>query len=479
MISVPGIGSGLDINLIVSGLVAAEGDAKTLLLATKRSDTEFEISAFGALKSTLSSFSSSLSFLKSETNFQSNTLQTSEATVFTATTSSSTVAAGGIAPGVFDIEVRELAEAHKLLTPGFTDQDSVVGTGTLTIAIGSDSFDIVIDDDDNTLAGIRTAINDATDNTGVSATIVNVDDGSGGTEAKLILSADDTGTDNAITVTVDDDDLNDTDASGLSAFYYDTSDATTPERLTQINAAVDAEVYIDGQKVLSSSNTVVNAIDGITINLLKEDTGTVHNLSVANDTQTVKSNIQSFITNYNTLKTFINDVTEFDPATGEAAVLLGDATTRNLSNQIRTQISDSVSGISGQFSTLVDLGITSNSDGTLIIDNTKLDAALNSNMDDVAELFSSSNGIATKLDSIVTEYTKSDGLLDSKTKGLNSTVTGINEDLESLQLTLTALEDRLRAQFTAMDIIISQLNTTSSFLTQQFDAIKNINDRSR
>lgn len=473
MISVPGIGSGLDINSIVSSLVAAEGDAKTLLLANQRSDTEFEISAYGALKSTLSTFSSSLTFLKEEANFQKNTLTSSDTSIFTATSTTGSVAAGS-----FDIEVRGLAEAQKLLTAGFTDQNSEVGTGTLTISVGNDSFNVVIDSENNTLAGIRSAINNATDNTGVSATIVNVDDGSGGTEAKLILSSDETGTDNAITVTVDDDDSNDTDASGLSAFYYDSNDVTTPERLTQINAAIDAEVYIDGQRVLSSSNTIVDAIEGVTINILKEDTGNTHQLTVANDTATIKSNIQSFVTNYNTLRTFINDVTEFDPVTGEAAVLLGDATTRNLSNQIRAQISDTVSGISGKFSTLVDLGITSNSDGTLVIDNTQLDSVLNNNTDDIAQLFSSTNGVATKLDSIVNEYIKSDGLLDNKTNGLNSTITGINEDLEALQLSLDALEDRLRAQFTAMDTIVAQLNSTSSFLTQQFDAIKNINDRS-
>lgn len=473
MISVPGIGSGLDINGIVSSLVSAEGDAKTLLLTNQRSDTEFEISAFGALKSTLSSFSTSLTFLKSQTNFQQNTLTSADTSIFTATS-----ATGSIAPGVFGVEVRELAEAHKLLTSGFTDQDTVVGTGTLTISVGNDSFDVAIDNDSDTLTEIRNAINNATDNTGVSATIVNVDDGIGGTEAKLILSADGTGTDNAITVTVTDDDADDTDASGLSAFYYDTSDATAPERLTEINTAVDAEIYIDGQKVLSSSNTIVDAIDGVTINLLKKDSGIVHDLAVSNDINTVKSNIQSFVNSYNTLRQFINNVTDIDPVTGEASVLLGDATTRNLSNQIRTQISDTVTGISGQFSTLVDIGITSNSNGTLVIDNTKLDAVLNTNIDDITELFSSANGVATKLDSIVTEYTKSDGLLDTKTEGLTSTVTGINEDLVALQLSLTALEERLRAQFNAMDALVAQLNSTSSFLTQQFDAIRNINNPS-
>tara|TARA_R110002072_G_scaffold14582_8_gene60149 strand:+ start:1507 stop:2928 length:1422 start_codon:yes stop_codon:yes gene_type:complete len=473
MISVPGIGSGLDINSIVTSLVAAEGDAKTLLLANQRSDTQFEVSAFGALKSRLSTFATSLTFLKSADNFQANTLTSEDTSVFTATSTS-----GSISPGIFDIEVRDFAEAHKLMTSGFADQDTVVGTGTLTIFSGTSSFDVTIDNNNETLAGIRNAINNATDNTGVSATIINVDDGVGGTEAKLVLSSDNTGTDNAITITVDDSDLDDTDSSGLSAFYYDTSDATTPEQLTQINAAIDAEIYIDGQKVLSASNTVVDAIDGVTITLLKEDPGNTYGLTVANDTETVKSNIQSFVSNYNTLVTFMNDVTEFDPATGEAAVLLGDATTRNISNQIRTRIADAVTGISGKFTTLVDVGITSNSDGTLKINSNTLDSAIDENIDDVSALFSSTNGVATKLDSIVNEYVKKDGLLDSKTNGLNSTIENINEDLEALELSLIAFEERLLAQFSAMDALVAQLNSTSSFLTQQFEAIKNINDRS-
>ena len=132
MISVPGIGSGLDINSIVTSLVAAEGDAKTLLLANQRSDTQFEVSAFGALKSRLSTFATSLTFLKSADNFQANTLTSEDTSVFTATSTS-----GSISPGIFDIEVRDFAEAHKLMTSGFADQDTVVGTGTLTIFSGT------------------------------------------------------------------------------------------------------------------------------------------------------------------------------------------------------------------------------------------------------------------------------------------------------------------------------------------------------
>lgn len=473
MISATGIGSGLDVDSIVSSLVSAEGDAKTLLLTNKRSDTQFEVSAFGALKSTLSTFASSLSFLKTTSNFESNTLTSSDTSIFTATSS------GSVASGTFNIEVRALAESQKLLTSGFTDQDTEVGTGTLTISVGNESFNVVIDSANDTLAQISSAINNATDNKGVSTTVVNVDDGMGGTEAKLILSSDQSGTDNQITVTIDDADANDTDASGLSAFYYDTSDATTPERLTQINAAVDADIYIDGQRVLSSSNTVTDAIEGVTITVNKADSGVNYSLTVDTDVLTIKTNIENFVSNYNTLRTFINDVTEFDPATGEAAVLLGDSTTRNLSNQIRKQLSESVSGINGDFSTLVDLGITTSSDGTLSINSTKLDSVLTSNLDDVAQLFSSSDGIATKLDSIVNEYVKVNGLLDTKTAGLNATIEDINEDIVSLQASLESLETRLLAQFNAMDAIVAQLNITSSFLTQQFEAISNITSRER
>lgn len=473
MISVPGVGSGLDIDSIVTGLVAAEGDAKTLLLANKRSDVEFEISAFGGLKNILSSnLAPSLTFLKSSSNFESNTLTSADTSVFTATSDN-----GSIPPGVFGIEVRNIAEAHKLITTGFTDEDTVIGTGTLTISTGTDSFDVTIDSSNETLAGIRNVINNATDNTGVSATIINVDDGMGGTEAKLILSSDSTGTDNAITITVDDDDAGDTDGSGLSRFYYDTSDGTTPEQLTEINAAIDAEVYIDGQRVLSSSNTVTDAIQGVTINVLKADSGTVHDLTVARDTATISNNILSFVSNYNTLVGYINDVTFFDPSQADAGVLLGDSTLRTLSNQIRLQINDSVEGLNSSITTLVDLGITTNDDGTLSVDNNKLNTLLSTNMNDVADLFSSEAGIATRLDSVINEYIKINGLLDNKTDGLNDTVENINNDLTDLEASLEALEERLLAQFTALDILVAQLNTTSGFLEQQFEAISNINNR--
>ncbi len=469
MISVPGLGSGLDVNSIVSQLISVEGDTKTLLLANQQSGIEAEITAFGSIKSILSTLQNSTGTLKSPATFTATTAASSDSTRFTATTS------GNVSPGIFDIEIRELAEAHKLLSPGYVDSDTVIGEGSLTISVGADSFVVTVDSSNSTVSGIRDAINDASDNTGVTATIINVDNGSGGTESKLVLTSDSTGAENAITVVVSDSDGNHTDSSGLSALYYDTGDVTTPEQLSQINPAADAEIYIDSQRVYSDSNTVVNAIQGVTLNLLAEDAGTNHTLTISTDKDSIKSSIELFVSNYNSFVSLTNNMTAFEAEAGEAGVFLGDATVRTLRQQLRSEVAGVVEDISGSYSMLLDLGITTESDGTLKLNPTTLDNALDGNLDDVAELFSSSNGIAIKLDGVLNEYVKSGGIIDLKTEGLNTTIDGIEAEFEQLQLSLDALEERLLAQFAALDILVNELNSTASFLEQQFQSLAGIN----
>ncbi len=469
MISVPGLGSGLDVNSIVSQLIAVEGDTKTLLLANQQNGIEAEITAFGSIKSVLSTLQNSTSALKSPATFTATTANSSDVTKFTATTS------GNVSPGIFDIEIRELAEAHKLLSPGFADADTVVGEGGLTISVGNDSFVVTVDSSNSTVSGIRDAINDASDNTGVTATIINVDDGAGGTESKLVLTSDTTGLENAITVVVSDSDANHTDSSGLSALYYDTSDGTTPEQLSQVNPAADAEIYIDGQRVYSPSNTVVDAIQGVTLNLLAEDSGTNHTLTISTDKESIRSSIELFVSNYNSFVSLTNNMTAFEAEAGAAGIFLGDATVRTLRQQLRSEVAGAVTDISGPYSMLLDLGITTESDGTLKINTVTLDNALDSNLDEVAGLFSSTNGIASKLDSVLNEYVKSGGIIDLKTEGLNTTIDGIEAEFEQLQLSLDALEERLLAQFSALDILVNELNSTASFLEQQFQSLAGIN----
>jgi len=460
MISAPGIGSGLDINSLVQQLVAAEGDAKTRALVNKRSAAEEQISAFGKLKSNLSAFQTAIQALKDPDTFSGNKATSGEPSVFSVTTTTSLTSSS------FQVEVNTLAEAHRIVSPGVSDADTVVGTGDLTLQVGTDVFTLTIDEENNSLAGIRDAINTSTDNTGVTATIINVDDGSGGTESRLVLTSDSTGTANRITVTVTDDDLNDADTAGLSALVFD-PDGSGITNASETNAAVDSVIFVDGQQVTGSSNTVSSAIDGVTISLLEARPGETFSLDVTLDKSKITNAVKTLVDNFNALARLMKDLSVFNAETGEAGVLLGDITLLSLNTTLRRQLGDSVQGITGEVNNLVSLGITTNADGTLKLDSSKLSAMVDSNLQQVSDIFSSENGIAERLDNFLDGYLKSNGVIQGKTDGLNDTVEDINDSLVDLERRLETTRLRLQAQFAAMDALVSRLNSTSSFLTRE------------
>lgn len=468
MINIPGVGSGLDLNSLITQLVSAEGNAKTAALAGKRNDVQTEISAFGTLKNALSAFQTAVSKLKDADTFNDNKVSSSAPDVFTVSRN------GDIAAAVYDVEVIETAESQKLISPAYESATTDVGTGQLTITAGEDAFTVNIDSDQQSLVGIRDAINNAGDNTGVSATIVNVDDGSGGTVSKLILTADATGTDNLLTVTVADDDLTNTDNTGLSTLYYDTSDATSPEQMTQLNAAVDASIRIDGEQVTSSSNTIVDAIQGITINVLEKDPGNTYTLDISLDTSSLKNAVATFVNSYNKLNTTINSLTVYDQDSGQKGALLGNPTLLSLIGQIRRELNNSVTEISGPVNNLVALGITTDKDGSLTLNNGKLEDVLGSDFNSVVTMFTSSGGIASRFDTLLNDYVKVDGVIDGKTTGLNNTVNRIDQDLSDLDVRLASYQDRLVRQFTALDGLLSQLQQTGDFLNSQLASLPKI-----
>jgi flagellar hook-associated protein 2 len=460
MISAPGIGSGLDINSLVQQLVAAEGDAKTKALVNKRSAAEEQISAFGKLKSNLSAFQTAIQALKDPDTFSGTKATSGEPSVFSVATTAS------LNSSSFQVEVNTLAEAHRIVSPGVSDADTVVGTGELTLQVGTDAFTLTIDEDNNTLAGIRDAINTSTDNTGITATIINVDDGSGGTESRLVLTSDKTGTANSITVTVTDDDLNNTDANGLSALVFD-PDGSGITNASETNAAVDSVIFIDGQKVTGSSNTVDSAIDGVSISLLEARPGETFSLDITLDKSKITNAVKTLVDNFNALARLMKNLSVFNAETGEAGVLLGDITLLSLNTTLRRQLGDSVQGITGEVNNLVSLGITTNADGTLKLDSSKLSGMVDSNLQEVTDIFSSEDGIAERLDNFLDGYLKSNGVIQGKTDGLNNTVEDINESLVDLDRRLETMRQRLQAQFAAMDALVSRLNSTSSFLTRE------------
>lgn len=416
-----GIGSGLDVESLVSQLVQAEAKAPTQRLNRKEANLEAELSALGSVKGALSDFRSSLSKLNDLSAFQKRSASSSDSSLFTASATSDA------AEGSYGVEVSQTAQAHKIASSAFAESGTVVGTGELTFQFGTydsgaNSFSVnpdkasqtvTIDSTANTLEGVRDAVNEA--DIGVQATIVN-----DGTGARLVFASEDSGEANSLKVGVADDDGNNTDTNGLSQLAYDpTAAAGSGKNLSETVAARDAEAIIDGITVTSDTNTLSNVIDGVSITLKEADVGNTQTLDVSLNKGSVESAVNGFVESFNAAINNFNQLTDYDPETEKAGPLIGDATVRSVESQMRSLISDTVPGLDGAVRSLADIGISTQRDGTLAVDSGELSDALENNYDDVGKLFAAT---ATASDSQV-EYVRSS----------DSTVTG-NYDLNITQM---------------------------------------------
>ncbi|MEL7187146.1 MAG: flagellar filament capping protein FliD, partial [Pseudomonadota bacterium] len=325
---------------------------------------------------------------------------------------------------------------------------------TLTVGLGATTMDLDITTENNTLAGIRDAINASTDNPGVAATIVNADSGS-----YLILTAEDTGASNTITVTQAGGD------GGLAALEYDPGQGLAS--LTESIAPQDAQIQIDGLDVISSSNTFSGAVQGVTINVFGLTGGTSEVLAVENDPEAAKSLVNDFVTSYNELIKTFDALTSYDAENEIGGPLLGDSTLRSIRDQVRREMSAAVQDLDAPFSMLGEVGIEVQLDGTLSVDDTRLDTVLGEDFVKFGQLFSTTDGFATRLHALTDGYLESDGIIESRTQGLTASIDGINDDREALNERLASLETRLLRQFNALDSLLAQLSSTSNFLTQQ------------
>lgn len=443
-----GIGSGLDIAGIVQGLVAAEGQPVETRILRKEAIAQAKLSAFGSVKSALSDLRDKLSAMKTLDGFLARTAQSSDEDIYSAT------ATGTAYPATYDIEVVQLAQAQRLTSGAFGSSDAVVGTGTLTLSVGTEQINLEIDSENNSLSGIRDAINSVAENPGISATIVNADAGS-----YLILTSDKTGSANTITVTQTGGD------GGLAALEYDPGQGLNS--LTESVAAQDARIRIDGFDVVSATNSFSGAIDGVDIDVFAESGGTTNPLTVSNDETTARNLVGDFVDSYNGLISSLGTLTDFDAETNVSGPLLGDATVRGIRDQIRRELSITVTDSAALFGSLSDIGVETQLDGSLKINDERLSEVLEQDFERFGEIFSASDGFAVRLFDLAEGFLKSDGILDARTQGLESQIEDLNEDRVSLNQRLASLETRLLRQFNALDSLLAQLNSTSNFLSQQ------------
>ncbi len=445
-----GIGSGLDIAGIVQQLVAAEGQPVATRLGQQEARAQAKLSAFGSLKSVLADLRDKLDTMKDAKQFLTRRASSSNEDVFTVTSDSEAV------PARYSVEVVQLAQAQKLTSGAFADADAVVGTGTLTIQMGGVGTAIAIDSENNTLAGIRDAINSSQDNPGVAATIVNAESGS-----YLILTADKTGASNTITVTQSGGD------GGLAALEYNPGVSAA---LSETIAAQDGQIRVDGFDVVSSNNSFAGAIEGVTITALQAATGT-ESLVVENDEEAVRTLVADFVESYNALIDTADNLTDYDPESNAAAPLVGDATVRSIRDQIRRELSTAVGDPGATYSLLSDVGVEVQLDGKLTINEEKLSGVLTDDFTQFGQLFAAEDGFATRLHGLVDGFLTTGGILEARTQGLEVTIEGIVERGEALNERLASLEARLLRQFNALDSLLGQLSTTSNFLSTQLNSL--------
>lgn len=448
-IQAPGIGSGLDVNDIVTKLMEIERQPINNL-TTKKSFINAQISAYGSLKSKVADFQTAMSNLNSPQKFQVFKATSGSESVFTTSVSSSAVA------GNYNIEVVSLAQRDKIATQAYTDSNTIVGEGTLNISIGSESFALTIDSSNNTLAGIRDAINNASDNSGVSATIVTGDGG-----ARLVLSSKETGLDNALRISVTDSDGGNTDETGLSALAYNPEGGV--EFRAAISSAQNAQIRIDGFDVSSNTNNIAGAIDGVTINAASIGSST---LSVTRDDEQILESVEAFAAAFNALRTEINNQRK--------GQLEADSTLLTLERQIFDVLNAGTSIEGSSFSYLIEAGVSINKQGVMEVDSDRITDIMNTDFDSFTNLFASENGgFAAKLSTLADGWLANDGLIDSREDGLNTQVEGIDDQILRMEDRMISVEARIRAQFTALDTLVSSLNNTSSFLTQQLASLNN------
>lgn len=448
MVSAPGVGSGLDVNSLVEQLVAAERQPVANRINLAEARVNQELSALGQLKSSIASFQDALDLLSDIDNFQVRTVDLDAEDFISVTASSEAV------KGSYDIEVQALANAQKLASQAFVDTVTPIGTGDITISLGGSVMLVSIADGANTLEDIRDAINDSQDNPGVSATIVTADDG-----ARLILNSDKTGVANQIVVATSGGD------GGLAVFDYDPLSGTNP--MTELQAATDAVAVIDGFTVTNSTNTIDAAVEGLSISLLDAEVGNSTRVTIDFDQSAANAALTSFVDSYNSLASTIDQLTSFDAETGVAGTLLGDSIVRDIESSVRREISSVVDlGFDAPFSLLAEIGITTDLSGKLEIDTTKSADAIAENFDDVGRLFAKEDdGIAVRLDAVLARINDEEGTIDLREDRLNGRLEELKDQRDRLDERMVGVQARLFKQFSALDTLLAQFQSTSSFLT--------------
>jgi flagellar hook-associated protein 2 len=451
-----GVGSGMDVPSMVTALVQADTAAQQNQINAQTQTANTQLSSIGQLQAALSGVQAALAGLSDGSAFTS---YAATATGASGGSASFTATAGlGAAPGTHTLVVNQLATAQSISSGAFSSSSAVLGSGTLVVGLGGKSFSINVDSGNDTVQGIADAINSASGNPGVAASVVNAADG-----AHLILTSSTTGAANTISVSSSGGD------GGLSVLDY--TQGGSGNGMTQQTAAQDASAVLDGFTITSASNSITNALQGVTINLTGAAPGSTQSLQIGLDTQGIASDLQGLVTAYNSYVNLAGSLSSFDSTTDTAGPLLGNATLNNIVSQLGNILSSAVGSSTSSIQSLGDIGLELNQDGTLSLDTNQLNSALTSNPSQVANLFNSTNGYGAQLDTTLNTFLQSGGVFDVQTQSINQQLSSLQQQQSDLNQQIADETTRYQQQFTAMDTIISQLQSSASAITQMMNGM--------
>jgi flagellar hook-associated protein 2 len=461
-ISSPGIGSGLDVQGIVTQLVAIE-KASISTLQKKATNIQSKLSAYGTLKSQVAALGDAASKLSLSSGWNAVTATSSNPSAISFKANAGTTATS------VSMEVQRLAKAQATASAA-QSEGAAMGTGTMTIELGSwsgSSFtagagtpvNITIDAGNDSLSAIASKINDA--DAGVTATVLR--DASG---ERLLLRSKETGEANGFRLSVADDDGNNTDANGLSRLAFDVSNANGMARTQE---GQNALATVNGLSISTASNTLTDTLPGMTIELSQVTTAPVE-LKVDTDTDAIKANVQAFVDAYNTLSKNLSSATKYDAETQKAGLLQGDSTAVGLQGALRSMMRSVTD--SSPFSRLSDVGIEFQTGGTLQLDSAKFSEALN-NLDGLKSLFTqvtgsdTTEGFGLKVKKFANQLNDTDGLMSNKSAALQKLIDRNGEEQERVNDRAARVEKRLLAQYNAMDAAVGRLSSLNAFVAQQ------------
>ena len=461
-ISSLGIGSGLKLSDILDSLTAAEKATLTPITKQQTSYTA-KLSAYGTLKSSLEAFQTANTALSKADLFTATTTASST-TAFSATTT------GNAIVGKYTINVTQLAQAQTLTTKATqADNKTVIATSDSVLTIqqggGKEPVTINISAANSSLTGMRDAINNA--KAGVSASIINV-----GGAYRLSITSNDSGLDNAMTLSVSGD-------SALQNFMgYNGTKGDTSNGMTESVTAQNAELTVNNVAIVNSSNTISDALEDITLNLNDVTSGN-QTLTVTQDTTKAQAAVKAWVTAYNALQDTFSSLTKYtavdvgsDSQDTSNGALIGDTTLRTIQTQLKSALSNTLS--SSAYKTLAQIGVTSDpSTGQLNVDDNKLSAALKKDSSGVGALIvgdGKKTGITTTIGNNLTSWLSSTGIIQAAKEGFSKTLNKLTKDYNAASDLIDVKVARYKDQFTQLDVLMTSLNNTSSYLTQQFES---------